>query len=347
MRKWIVFVAVTCLCIFVLGKAYPQDDIESLLTVEVLDESVNPPVVLHTDSLTVSTANNFVDLNEKVVRLGINNPQVSTMRWSASEGADSLFYAIFPPDPGNNVLELGRVPVFVSMAPPINVESFVLFRVSANASAQTDSIRLSLEINGAPVFEDSLFVFEITSLSTAIPRTVPLIKAGQKVNISYESQNFCANVNPAFRDPRNLHTMTFVEGDFTCGASFGNWNSEIDFLAFIARLPEEMPVAVREEQPPVPTQYILKQNYPNPFNPTTTIRYTIAEFHPNLPVKLEIYNLRGQKIRTLVNTKQPAAAYSIPWDGRDDLGIPVASGVYLYRLRAGNFSQVRKMSLIR
>ena len=329
---------------FGLSKAYTQDDIESLLTVEVLDESVTPPVALYTDSLTVSTASNFVDLGEKTVRLAINNPQVSKMRWSASDGADSLFYVVFPPNPFNNVLDIGSIPVFVSMTPPINIESFVLFRVTTNVSVKTDSVRLSLEINDTPIFEDSLFILEVTSLSSAIPRTVPLIQAGQRVDIGYESQDFCANVNPSFRDPRNLHTMTFVQEDLTCGATFVNWNSEINFLAFIAKLPEEMPVAVRAHKPTVPAQFILLQNYPNPFNPETEIRFDLSQA---AHVVIKIYNMLGEPIRTLAKAIYPAGTHRLLWNGKDKNGHPMASGMYFYQLQAGEFSDVKRMSLVR
>lgn len=333
------------LLIFGLSKAsYTQDNIESLLGVIVWDESVTPPVVVHTDSLTVSTANNFVDLGENAVSLPINNPRVSTMRWSASEGADSLFYVVFPPNPFNNVLDIGSIPTSVGMSPPINIKSFVLFRVTANGSTKTDSVRLSLEINGTPIFEDSVFIFVMTSLSNAIPRTVPLIQARQRVTIGYFSQDFCANINPAFRDPRNLHTMTFVDGNFACRTTFLNTPREINFLAFIAKLPEEMPVAVREQKPTVPVQFILLQNYPNPFNPETVIRFDLSQA---APVVIKIYNMLGEPIRTLAKATYPAGTHRLLWNGKDEDGHLVASGVYFYQLEAGEFSDVKKMILNR
>ncbi len=85
----------------------------------------------------------------------------------------------------------------------------------------------------------------------------------------------------------------------------------------------------------------LSQNYPNPFNPTTTIKYTIAQ---RSRVSLRIYNVAGQLVRTLVDQMQtPDAVRPVTWNGLDESGQPVASGVYFYKLVTNNFSQTKKM----
>jgi hypothetical protein len=94
----------------------------------------------------------------------------------------------------------------------------------------------------------------------------------------------------------------------------------------------------------VPSEFGLDQNYPNPFNPTTTIKYRIAQ---DASVNLVIYNMQGQKIRSLVAQEQKAGYYSIVWDGRNDAGQSVASGLYLYRVQAGSFVASNKMMLIK
>lgn len=94
----------------------------------------------------------------------------------------------------------------------------------------------------------------------------------------------------------------------------------------------------------LPRAFALRQNYPNPFNPSTTIRYQVPQSND---VKLVIYNMLGQTVRTLVDTRVPAGHHSVEWDGRDDGGKEMASGVFLYRLTAQDFVQSRKMLLIR
>ena len=101
------------------------------------------------------------------------------------------------------------------------------------------------------------------------------------------------------------------------------------------------------ESSDIPTEFVLFQNYPNPFNPETTIRYTIPSSTQSQTVRLEIYNTLGEKIRTLVNGPQRPGVYSIRWDTRDDDGVSVAGGVYLYRLSMSPYTEVRKMLLLR
>ncbi len=94
----------------------------------------------------------------------------------------------------------------------------------------------------------------------------------------------------------------------------------------------------------LPKNISLFENYPNPFNPETTISYhlpTVSE------VELTVYNTLGQKIRTLVNGKQKAAYHVFRWNGKDNAGDKVSSGVYLYRLRVGSFVQTKRMLLLR
>ncbi|MBN1559525.1 T9SS type A sorting domain-containing protein [candidate division KSB1 bacterium] len=90
----------------------------------------------------------------------------------------------------------------------------------------------------------------------------------------------------------------------------------------------------------MPTQFELRQNYPNPFNPSTTIKYAIPV---SSDVRVEIFNTMGHLVKTVVSANQPAGYYSILWDATNDDGSAVASGVYYYAIRAGDFNQVRKM----
>ena len=91
-----------------------------------------------------------------------------------------------------------------------------------------------------------------------------------------------------------------------------------------------------------PLSFRLYQNAPNPFNPSTTIRYALAE---GSHVRLTIFNLVGQKVRVLVNARHGTGTYNVQWDGQDEVGQLVASGLYIYRLEAGAHTVVRKMLL--
>jgi hypothetical protein len=85
-------------------------------------------------------------------------------------------------------------------------------------------------------------------------------------------------------------------------------------------------------------------NYPNPFNPETTISYSLKD---NVKVLLKIYNIKGQKVRNLVDEVLPAGEHTVIWDGRDSTDKRVGSGIYFYKLRAGDFQKVKKMILLK
>ena len=102
--------------------------------------------------------------------------------------------------------------------------------------------------------------------------------------------------------------------------------------------------AVTERDPGVPATFALSQNYPNPFNPVTTMNF-------DLPVKarvtITIYNVLGQRIRTLVDQDLAAGRYTEEWNGSGDDGTKVASGIYFYKIEAGSFVATKKMMLLK
>jgi hypothetical protein len=94
----------------------------------------------------------------------------------------------------------------------------------------------------------------------------------------------------------------------------------------------------------LPGNYYLEQNYPNPFNPSTTIRYGIPAA---AKVNLAIYNILGQKVITLVNSTKSAGHYSVAWNGLNDEGKMLPSGIYIYKLQSNSFSTYKKMFFIK
>ena len=94
----------------------------------------------------------------------------------------------------------------------------------------------------------------------------------------------------------------------------------------------------------LPTEYAVSQNYPNPFNPFTNIQYQLPRANH---LRLTIYNIRGEEVRTLVDDRQEAGYYSIKWDGTNNVGEKVASGIYLYKMTAGKFMNTKKMILLK
>lgn len=95
---------------------------------------------------------------------------------------------------------------------------------------------------------------------------------------------------------------------------------------------------------PIPQTYRLYQNYPNPFNPNTEIKFDLPEA---VKVQVKIFNTLGQEVATLVDGMRPAGSHSVIWDSKSASGVQVASGVYVYQIKAGNFVDSKKMVLIR
>jgi hypothetical protein len=125
-------------------------------------------------------------------------------------------------------------------------------------------------------------------------------------------------------------------GNNTCGD--GNWSATKLFTA-------GTPTGVDgPTEPSLPTEFALLQNHPNPFNACTTIEFALPiACH----VTLDIYNLTGQKVKTLLDTRMASGHKSVVWDGTNDDGEAVASGVYLYKMSAGNELASRKMLLLK
>ncbi len=102
--------------------------------------------------------------------------------------------------------------------------------------------------------------------------------------------------------------------------------------------------AVGTETQEVPGDYALWPNYPNPFNPQTRITFALPEASD---VRLAVYDVLGREVVRLVSGSYPAGTHAVTWDGRDAAGTPVPSGVYLYRIEAGRFTQTRRMTLLK
>lgn len=99
-----------------------------------------------------------------------------------------------------------------------------------------------------------------------------------------------------------------------------------------------------QNDPGIPTNFALLQNVPNPFNPITQIRFRLPE---KSFVSLKIYNLQGQEIKSILEDKLPAGTHTATWDGTDSQNQKVSSGIYVYKIKAGNFTKSRKMTYLR
>ena len=127
----------------------------------------------------------------------------------------------------------------------------------------------------------------------------------------------------------------------------GQGNNRLGSITSLRQILEysEIPTDVDDDQPAVlPREFTVHQNYPNPFNPVTTLKYSLPQ---RAEVEVAVFNVLGQKVATLVNELQSAGEHSVVWNGTDATGRAAASGVYFYRVRAGEEVQTRKMLLLK
>lgn len=173
----------------------------------------------------------------------------------------------------------------------------------------------------------------------------PLISAGDDVYVVIKFTNLSASYALAADDAGPTAAgKTYMS--LTGGS--GSWydastNLSVD-LGIRARFAPTLILSVEEVDGPRPETYSLSQNYPNPFNPSTTIGFSLKR---SSHVKLEIYNLLGQRVTTLVDKTLPTGMYEATWHARDEAGRNVASGVYFYRLITDEYVGTRKMLLLR
>jgi hypothetical protein len=125
-------------------------------------------------------------------------------------------------------------------------------------------------------------------------------------------------------------TIVIPEGTATAEVRVYNTGDQFVGLLDTASV-SELISGITTEQPTVVSEYRLEQNYPNPFNPSTTIAYSLPK---RSSVEVMIYTMQGQKIRSYTFDAQPSGRYTIDWDGTGELGNPLSSGVYMYRIRA-------------
>jgi hypothetical protein len=123
------------------------------------------------------------------------------------------------------------------------------------------------------------------------------------------------------------------------GTSWSLWNETYFFRATI-----QTPTSVAEISNIIPDKFEVSQNYPNPFNPSTKFRYALPE---GRNVKIIIYDIQGKQVAELVNNYQAPGTYEVTWNGKNDDGQFVSSGVYFYKIDAGSYSVSRKMIMLK
>ncbi len=188
------------------------------------------------------------------------------------------------------------------------------------------------------VFDDTLCV-GVVVYEDAFPVSCPAIM--QYITITDDTLEGALQGNPMVFKVWQQSTDTEMDGSatFTSGGHFGDILTVVDPLS-------SSPTGVDDNhsETRIPDRFDLLSNYPNPFNPETTIRY-------HLPVDIEarivIYDMMGQEIKTLVDGLKRAGRHTVQWNGRNNEGVPIATGNYIVKIEAGDFSKSLKILLVK
>ena len=177
---------------------------------------------------------------------------------------------------------------------------------------------------------------EIVKLEIFLPPTAIVFNSGHKIKVDISSSNYPRfEVNPnTANGPNDRSIKKVAENTLYCGG----------LLASFVSLPVFPQKTFVEKNVAFPDLYELFVNYPNPFNSTTIIQYQIPE---NVFVQIFVLNILGQRIRLLENSFQNSGKHKVVWDGKMDSGEMAPSGMYIYRLTAGDYSKTHRMLLLK
>jgi hypothetical protein len=164
-----------------------------------------------------------------------------------------------------------------------------------------------------------------------VPRTIP----------DFGTYNFCGHGGSSYGVRTRMdYTLDTYKHVGVVVLTNGESDTGIDIIKdALYSFSTTIPTDVDEDLTALPEQYYLFQNYPNPFNPSTTIKYSVPQ---SSNVVIKVFDILGNEIETLVNEEKPAGTYEIDFDARN-----LSSGVYFYKMTGGNYSETKKMLLLR
>ncbi|HVP37406.1 MAG TPA: C25 family cysteine peptidase [Terriglobales bacterium] len=194
----------------------------------------------------------------------------------------------------------------------------------------------SLEVNYRDASIDSILVVQVDAKGSSL--------SDAKVVVSHKDTLFFSGMTDQ-QGNVSIPLSDLRPGDVSLTVTKHN------FLPFETKTNLNAKSDIKDSKQNQTLNFSLGPNYPNPFNPTTTLPYRVGSsqfmVHSSIHTTLRIYNILGQLVRTLVDEENLPGIYRIIWDGKDQKGNSVSSGIYFYRLEAGDYQETRKMSLVR
>jgi hypothetical protein len=286
--------------------------------------------------ITVIHVNRAPAFVAKLATQSVNEGSTVTFTYTATDpdAGTTLVFSLVNPPAGATITSGGA---FTFALPANPAASYQITAVVSDGSL-TDTAKATLTVNHKPV------------MSSRTPATVSQISRNVATTFTVNATDpdgntltFAWKVNGVAESATgNTLTKTFTDGHNTAKtvtATFSDPGGLKDSTTW------SFTITPVEGDAILPTEFALGQNYPNPFNPTTTMTYALPK---EAQVTFEIYNMLGVRIRTLLAGQTKSAGfYTMTWDGKDDAGHSMSSGIYLYRINAGSFISSKKMTLLK
>ncbi len=351
MSKRTVLILCITVCMSLVGTAIAQMDVSVPVSIDLLPPSgqtrVIPIVVSNNPGGTISIYGLTLTYPTSLLTfVNTSNSGTATAGWQSSTGSET--------SPGSGTVIIGgfNAPIGFIQSGDTTLINVVFIDKGVPGPGQITLSGFVNDISGAGTNNgtiNSSVPVELVSFSAEI-------SAGEVTltwNTSSERNNFGFEVEKSF-DEENFSKIGFLAGHGTTVQpnAYRFTDSDIN-SAQKTRYYRLKQIdldgsfnysGVLTVQLAAPESFTLRQNYPNPFNPQTTISYELPE--PSR-VSVVIYNMTGQVIRTLIDQEMVAGFHNTVWNGKDNLGKEVASGAYFYQMKTGNFTEVKKLTLLR
>jgi hypothetical protein len=316
----------------------------------------------NTDESDDSKYINFTTSN-LFVRYTKPNLALSTSSWSAPAGGGTQSVSVTNNTTDNSIRYNVSVDVSWLSVSSTSGSTPGSFTITAQANPTTSSRTGKVKVTSAsnPSADGSPAVITITQAPASSSPPVTITGPTQLVSGQIGTFTASTNVQPiSYKwyqsyNGTNWSLVRYVTSTSTSdqlsisGSGSFYLRVEVKDDAFVTYTDDHYVRVIFDKQASsgiknTPKDYVLAQNHPNPFNPTTSISFSLPK---DEHVVLSIYNITGQLVRTLVNERKNAGTHSIMWNGRNESGAQVTSGLYIYKIKAGSYTQVRKMSLMK